>query len=59
MTLNEKLEEAIKSWIPSDRCEEIADQHAIDFTKWIINVSTSNTLKYLTIEELLEIYKKL
>jgi len=59
MTLNEKFEEAIRSWIPSDRCEEIADQHAIDFTKWFINVSTSNTLNYLTIEELLEMYKNL
>lgn len=34
MTLNEKFEEAFNDWTPSHKCEEIADQHAIEFALW-------------------------
>jgi hypothetical protein len=37
MTLNEKFDRATDGWIVADKCEEIADEHAIEFAKWIIN----------------------
>jgi hypothetical protein len=37
MTLNEKFDRATDGWIVADKCEEIADEYAIEFAKWIIN----------------------
>jgi hypothetical protein len=37
MTLNEKFDKATDGWIVADKCEEIADEYAIEFAKWIIN----------------------
>jgi hypothetical protein len=42
----------------SIQCEKIADDYAIEFAEWVVNVITSNTLQYLTMKELLEIFKK-
>jgi hypothetical protein len=42
----------------SNKCEKIADDYAIEFAEWVVNVITSNTLQYLTMKELLEIFKK-
>jgi hypothetical protein len=34
MTLNEKFDRATDGWIVADKCEEIADEHAIEFAEW-------------------------
>lgn len=40
------------------KCEKIADDYAIEFAEWVVNIITSNTLQYLTMKELLEVFKK-
>ena len=34
MTLNEKFDKATDGWIVADKCEEIADDYAIEFVEW-------------------------
>ena len=53
MTLNEKFDKATDGWIVADKCEEIADEFAIEFAEWLFDVSRIGTTK-----ELLEIFKK-
>jgi len=56
MTLNEKFDKATDGWIVADKCEEIADDYAIEFAKWI-QFHSELWIKYKT-SELLEIFKK-
>jgi len=43
----------------ADKCESIADNHAVDFAKWFRVKCISSSMDYhLTVEQLLEIYKK-
>ena len=53
MTLNDKFDKATDGWIVADKCEEIADEFAIEFAEWLFDVSRIGTTK-----ELLEIFKK-
>jgi hypothetical protein len=60
MTLNEKFDRATDGWIVADKCEEIADDYAIEFLEWV----DKNALEILwnrgkrTTKEILEIFKK-
>jgi hypothetical protein len=70
MTLKEKLCEPLgKFYIETSKeLEEIADEYAIGFVKWVVSPETSDLLHDLEIvgeidenitpEQLLEIYKK-
>ena len=37
MTLNEKFDKATDGWIVADKCEEIADEYAIEFAEWLMD----------------------
>jgi hypothetical protein len=54
MTLNEKFDKATDGWIVADKCEEIAEEFAIDFAEWLLK----NYDGIKSVKELLEIYKK-
>jgi len=55
MTLNEKFDKATDGWIVADKCEEIADDYAIEFADWLIK----RQMKYFeSLKELLEIFKE-
>ena len=67
MTLIEKFDKATDGWIVSHACEEIADDYAIEFGKWILKQYLSPSLDDLyvndkgdliSVKELLEIFKK-
>jgi hypothetical protein len=64
MTLKEKFKEILTAfWISNweDECEVIADEFAIGFAEWFLNLSKSDDWEkfdYNTNEKLLEIYKK-
>ena len=58
MTLIEKFDKATDGWIVSHACEEIADDYAIEFAKWIVQNCNHSKLKFLDYKELLEIFKK-
>jgi len=65
MTPKEKFEEieldgsnTFLSESDSKKFEQIADHYAIEFAEWVVNIITSNTFQYLTMIELLEIFKK-
>ena len=60
MTLKEKVCEPFDGLKKetTDKLVTIADDYAIEFAEWVVNVITSNTLQYLTMKELLEIFKK-
>lgn len=73
ITLKQKFEEATDGWIVADKCEEIADNYAIEFFHWCINngvqfydnTSKGNVYTYLsdtkvyTEKEILEIFKEI
>ena len=42
----------------SNHCEYIADEFAIGFAEWVTDSRNKNVKGSITIEELLEIYKK-
>ncbi len=67
MTLKEKFEQYAKDEIwrtrnyNAEECELIADEFAIGFAEWYLNLSKSDDWEkfdYNTNEKLLEIYKK-
>ena len=67
MTLIDKFDKATDGWIVSHACEEIADDYAIEFAKWILKqyLSPSNDGLYIneegnliSVKQLLEIFKK-
>jgi hypothetical protein len=61
MTLKEKFDKELgfhPNGLITKELEKIADDYAIEFAEWVVNVITSNTLQYLTMKELLEIFKK-
>jgi hypothetical protein len=67
MTLKEKFEQYAKQEVwekknyNAEECEDIADEFAIGFAEWFLNLSKSDDWEkfdYNTNEKLLEIYKK-
>lgn len=44
--------------IDVNKCEQIADDYAIDFAYWITDSENNNVKGSISIEELLEIFKK-
>ena len=64
MTLKEKFEEILIAFWTSEwesECEKVADEFAIGFAEWHLNLSKSDDWEkfdYNTTEKLLEIYKK-
>jgi hypothetical protein len=64
MTLKEKFKEILTAfWISNweDECEVIADEFAIGFAEWFLNLSKSDDWEKFdnnTNEQLLKIYKK-
>jgi hypothetical protein len=68
MRLRERFEEILTAfWISNweDKCEQVADEHAIGFADWLIlkcDYKRHGVFEYLgeeyTNEELLKIYKK-
>jgi hypothetical protein len=61
MTLQEKFDKELgfhPNGLITKELELVADDYAIEFAEWVVNVITSNTLQYLTMKELLEIFKK-
>jgi hypothetical protein len=72
MTLKEKFEKATDGWIVADKCEEIADDYAIEFAEWCDdnyfkngkgNSNWSASMDWdddekFTTKELLEIFKE-
>ena len=62
MTLKEKF----KQWLDTNprlqirevELENIADDYAIDFSKWVIINCNHKKMEYLDLKELLEIFKK-
>lgn len=56
MTLKEKFQKVTYWWRVADEAEQIADDFAIGFAKWI-QYHSELWIKYKT-SELLEIYKK-
>ena len=69
MTLKEKFKEIIFNYDytpntmtqSSNQCEQVADEFAIGFAEWHLNLSKSDDWEkfdYNTTEKLLEIYKK-
>jgi hypothetical protein len=61
MTIRKRLSDLVEEsyFNPvTDKLEKIADDYAIEFAEWVVNVITSNTLQYLTMKELLEVFKK-
>jgi hypothetical protein len=58
MTLNEKFDKATDGWIVADACEEIADDYAIEFNKWVLDRRTFKDYIHKDSKELLEIFKK-
>ena len=63
MTLREKFREILTAfWISNweDECEKIADESAIEFSKWCLDIGIYNQFKKTQgiNKELLEIYKK-
>lgn len=66
ITLKQKFEEATDGWIVADKCEEIADNYAIDFAEWVEELSRQpfDSLDYHLyldndIKKLLEIFKEI
>jgi hypothetical protein len=67
MKLKEKFEQYAKQEVwenknyNAEECEDIADEFAIGFAEWFLNLSKSDDWEkfdYNTNEKLLEIYKK-
>ncbi len=76
MTLKEKFKKQLDTATPTlnrpyyqaEKCEQIADEYAIEFVNWIVNPDTTDLLhdlelfgeidKEVTSKQLLEIYKK-
>ena len=64
MTLKEKFKEILTAFWTSEwesECEKVADEFAIGFAEWHLNLSKSDDWEkfdYNTTEKLLEIYKK-
>lgn len=56
MTLNDKFDKATDGWIVADKCEEIADDYAIEFAQWV-QFHSELWIKYKT-SELLQLFKK-
>ena len=58
MTLKEKFGELSIDNVES-KCEQIADEFAMEFAKWCFNVVSEKKHKGIdTVKQLLEIYKK-
>ena len=63
MTLKEKFKEILTAFWINDwekECEKVADEFAIGFAEWCLNLSKSDDWEkfdYNTTEKLLEIYK--
>jgi uncharacterized protein YegJ (DUF2314 family) len=57
MTLLDKFDKATDGWIVSHACEEIADDYAIEFAEWMIDIDNKPKGEF-TIKELLSIFKK-
>ena len=57
MTLLDKFDKATDGWIVSHACEEIADDYAIEFAEWMIDIDNKPKGEF-TIKELLAIFKK-
>jgi hypothetical protein len=58
MTLNEKLYKKTGIYIMADNCEKIANEFAIGFAEWILDVYIEHNDIITSTDELLEIYKK-
>lgn len=59
MTLNDKFDKATDGWIVADKCEEIADDYAIEFYLFMKTIETKIARgKRITDKQLLEIFKK-
>ena len=57
MTLNEKLYKKTGIYIMADNCEKIAEDFAIGFADWLINLHYGSQIARSP-KELLELYKK-
>lgn len=67
MTLKEKFHQWLKTepfsskerpTLREAQCEQIADNYAIEFAYWLTDARNKNVTESITIEELLEIFKK-
>ena len=47
MTLLDKFDKATDGWIVADKCEEIADDYAINFANWLFNIDKEVLSKQL------------
>ena len=57
MTLNKKIEKIVDKPFTIDDLEKIADNYAIEFAKWLIDIDNKPKIHY-TVKEMLEIFKK-
>lgn len=63
MTLKEKFQNIPSDYLPlsnnqKNKCVLIADEFAIEFAYWLTDSENKNVKGQISIEELLEIYKK-
>lgn len=57
MTLIEKFDKATDGWIVADKCEEIADEYAIEFGEWLEKYQGGYPNSKI-LKELLQLFKK-